>query len=120
PFPPAPRRAQIGDDLEALARTAGVGAVHARPSDRAAALLDQLRREAAIGAELDQLARSASAGAWRGDMARHRLAAVRALARRRAAAGIDPPSVPPPSGVFVGAHPYAHRRRALRRILRHV
>ncbi len=122
PFVSPRRRDHVGDDFELLARTAGigVGGVRARASGRTAALLEQLRRDAAVGEELDALVRTAGVGAWQGDAARHRLAALRGWAHRRAVAGLDPPSVPPPSGVFVGGHPYAHRRRSLRRILRHV
>jgi hypothetical protein len=40
-------------------------------------------------------------GAWYGSPARHRQAALRGW-RNRDLAGLDPPSVPPPSGVFVG------------------
>jgi hypothetical protein len=114
------RPGAAGDDLDALVQCAGIGAVHARAGAARAALLDRMRRRAAIGDEVEQLLRGASVGAWRGDFAGHRKAALRGWAQRRGIAGLEPPAVPPPTGVFVGGHPYAHRRREIRRILRRV
>jgi hypothetical protein len=106
PWRPSSRTA--GDDLDALVRCAGIGAVGAYRGARRA-----------VGDELDDVVHAA--GAWYGAAARHRRAALRGWAsRRHGVAGLDPASVPPPTGVFVGGHPYAHRQRAIRRMLRNV
>jgi hypothetical protein len=108
------RRGRVGDDLEALVRTAGVGAWHAHPlAHRRAALLAWARRRRAIGDDLDALTRAAGVGEWPEDIPIHPDQARVGRARRRAAVGREPP-------IFVGAHPHAHRRRAIRRILRTV
>lgn len=107
-------RGRAGDDLEALVRIAGVGAWAGHPmGHRRAALLAWQRRRRAIGDELDALTPAAGVGNWPERTGFHPRPTPSSRFRRRVGAEEEPP-------IFVGEHPYAHRQRALRRILRTV